>query len=586
MPVIEIAKIQVRRGQEQQTGVPPLAGGEFAWAADTENLYIGLRREDGGARDANVRLLTENDLRNFFAATQESNISGIYTYRSGTDITVYNSGTSIFTEYASGEEFGRTLQDRLDDVVVVKNFGVTGDDGDNTQSEYIQLAVDRLFLSTAPEYSLVGDITPPAKKLVFPAGHYSITGTIFLPPNTTIVGEGIDKTVITLKSDGEHAFQTVDAVGRREDTLLPGTRGVFTTTGWPAAMQNPSHPKNVHIEGMTIQYEVTSDTTLTGGMSLVSLDCAENALIRRVKFKGNFNENKVADINYSGIDLRGYGDSDLAITSEHILIDDCQFEGLYAGVKSEHNINDVVIQNSYFYKAHHGVAFNKPISADGYTEDGPKNCKIINNKFEDVQEEAIFVGENISGSSSNIISQGNTFLNVGNYGQGEDWSTGTAIISYLTNGNSTIDDYFSRKEFLDANDGLTYNPLINGRAAIDYSSTPTDTVDAGSSKVIMKWPITGRPQFIDIKYSLYADLGTSQFVDRQGHAKVFIKSGEDPEIVVVDDFTTISQDGGLYWGVSVDTDYKLISVAVYNPPQEIGGTGYPIEIQYQPKITL
>ena len=62
MAVIEISRIQVRRGQENQTGVPILAGGEFGWAADTEHLYIGLRREDGGARDANVRVLTENDL--------------------------------------------------------------------------------------------------------------------------------------------------------------------------------------------------------------------------------------------------------------------------------------------------------------------------------------------------------------------------------------------------------------------------------------------------------------------------------------------------------------------------------------------
>jgi hypothetical protein len=65
MAVIEIARIQVRRGQENQTGIPLLSGGEFAWGADTENLYIGLRREDGGARDANVRILTENDLRLF-----------------------------------------------------------------------------------------------------------------------------------------------------------------------------------------------------------------------------------------------------------------------------------------------------------------------------------------------------------------------------------------------------------------------------------------------------------------------------------------------------------------------------------------
>ena len=64
MSIIEVARIQVRRGQENQTGVPQLAGGEFAWAADTEKLYIGLRREDGGSRDANVEILTENSARN------------------------------------------------------------------------------------------------------------------------------------------------------------------------------------------------------------------------------------------------------------------------------------------------------------------------------------------------------------------------------------------------------------------------------------------------------------------------------------------------------------------------------------------
>jgi hypothetical protein len=604
MPVIEIAKIQVRRGQEQQTGVPPLAGGEFAWAADTENLYIGLRREDGGARDANIRLLTENDLRNFFAASNSGAVlTATYIYRAGTDITKYP--TTI-----DGQEFGRALQEKLDDIVSIKDFGVEGDGGDNTQDERIQAAIDNLFLRTDRlDFALNGEILPPAKTLYFPAGHYSITGTIFIPANVSIVGDGIDKTILTLKSDGEHVFQTVEADGRRafiireENTTtdlelygyndaIANSLGIFTSTGQQTTM-SPSYPKHIHIEGMTIQYETTTtETTLTGGISLVSLDCAENALIRRVKFKGNFNEDKIADINYCGIDIRGYGQSDLAITSEHVLIDDCYFENIYAGIKSDYNINDVTIQNSYFYKTHHGVAFNKSTIPTLYTVvdgHGPKNCKILNNKFEDVQEEAIFVGENISGSSSNIISQGNTFLNVGNYGRG-DVSTsstgGTAIITFLTGGNSTVDDYFSRKEFLDANDGFTYSPLINGRAAIDYSSTPTAIVPAGGSTVIMKWPITGRPQFIDIKYSLYADLGLSQFVDRQGHAKVFIKSGEDPEIVVVDDFTTISLDGGLYWGVSVDTDYKLISVAVYNPPQEIGGTGYPIEIQYQPKITL
>jgi hypothetical protein len=232
MAVIEIARIQVRRGQENQTGVPPLSGGEFAWAADTENLYIGLKREDGGSRDANVRVLTENDLRNIFAVGNASNITGAYVYRSGTEITVYNSGTTIHSEYSSGVEYVRSLQDKLDESVSVHDFGVTGNGGINSQDEYIQLAVDRLFLSTATEYALSNQVSPPAKVLNFPAGDYVVTGTIFIPENTTIMGEGIDKTVFILTSNNEHVFQTVDSEGRKTDSLLPGTRGVFTTTSW------------------------------------------------------------------------------------------------------------------------------------------------------------------------------------------------------------------------------------------------------------------------------------------------------------------------------------------------------------------
>ena len=35
MSVIEIAKIQIRRGQEKTTGIPQLDPGEFGWAEDT-----------------------------------------------------------------------------------------------------------------------------------------------------------------------------------------------------------------------------------------------------------------------------------------------------------------------------------------------------------------------------------------------------------------------------------------------------------------------------------------------------------------------------------------------------------------------
>ena len=43
MAVVQISRIQVRRGRALQgTGIPDnLASGEFAWAMDTQELYIG-----------------------------------------------------------------------------------------------------------------------------------------------------------------------------------------------------------------------------------------------------------------------------------------------------------------------------------------------------------------------------------------------------------------------------------------------------------------------------------------------------------------------------------------------------------------
>ena len=54
MAVIEIAKIQVRRGQENLTGIPQLAPGEFGWAEDTENLSI-LEGPEAAAKAREIR---------------------------------------------------------------------------------------------------------------------------------------------------------------------------------------------------------------------------------------------------------------------------------------------------------------------------------------------------------------------------------------------------------------------------------------------------------------------------------------------------------------------------------------------------
>jgi hypothetical protein len=62
MAVVEIAKIQVRRGQESAGGMPQLSPGEFGWAEDTQNLYIGKSITEGAVDNNNTRILTELDI--------------------------------------------------------------------------------------------------------------------------------------------------------------------------------------------------------------------------------------------------------------------------------------------------------------------------------------------------------------------------------------------------------------------------------------------------------------------------------------------------------------------------------------------
>jgi hypothetical protein len=579
MAVIEIAKIQVRRGQENQTGVPPLAGGEFAWAADTENLYIGLKREDGGSRDANIRVLTENDLRNFFVAGSGQYITGVYTYRSGTEITVFNSGTSIYTEYSPGTEVLRTLQDKLDEYVSVKDFGVLGDGGINSQDELFQLAIDRLYSSTATEYATSG---PSGKVLHIPSGEYAITATIYLPKNAHLIGEGIDKTILVLKSDGEHVFQTIDVDEYRNNPSAYPPAGVFTNTNINA-MSTPYIPSNIHIENMTIRFETTAETTLTGGLSLLSLDCAENALIRRVKFEGNFNETKIADSNYSAIDLRGYAEEK---TTRNVVIDDCEFKNLHSGITSNYDVTNIAIQNSFFTKLFNGIAFNRNLDTV-VASTGPRFVRVENNKFLDVMEDAFYVGANNSTTGTNHTSIGNQYINVGNRGQGETYSTGTSIITYLTKGNTSINDYFDRQHWQDVNGGFeTFNPLISGRAILTRTEISNDTIPSNGAATIMRLPITGYQQYLTIKYSCYVDLGSSSSIDRMGNVQFYIKAGQDPEVLVSDEYNYSFTDGALYWGATVNADYKFIEVTIYNPAVVDGGAGYPISIGFQPHLIL
>ena len=571
MAVIEIAKIQVRRGQENQTGIPQLAGGEFAWAEDTENLYIGLKREDGGARDANIRVLTENDVRLFTNFVRETTTSTQAPYTWNLDDAPTITANSYDTRYV------RSLQNKLDDFVSLADFGIiasTSTQGMDWQFK-LQMAIDHLFLDknvdiiynggsyigTNETWDGIGSKVYN-KKLYFPSGLYQIGGTIFIPKGTVIVGEGIDKTIIESTTTGTGIFQTVDYFGRRGESTTESNLalGKFdASTSSQTITMGAGSPSNIHIEGMTLRYS-TSTVVNASHLSLISLDCVDGGVVRNVKFQG-VTENQIAQGSKpgqgcTGIDLRGYSTG----TTDNIVIDHCQFTGLYYDVRSNYDTSHVVIKNNIFKYSTYGVALSTTTNLLSLS--GPRYFRIENNKFESIENQGIFVGSNVNGAPTNHISQGNAFTLVGLLGQNnERYNVGTSIIKFVTAGNSSINDYFERQTVHNNNfDGqFKYFPLIEGRATIDLNSVSTATLLANTSTTIMRLPITGNAQYLNIKYQA---VGTN--VNKAGNLEIYIRPGTNPSNVqIFDSFNTSISDGGLYWGIKVDdglSNYQLFGV--------------------------
>lgn len=546
MSIIEISRIQVRRGQENQTGVPQLAGGEFAWAADTEKLYIGLRREDGGSRDANVEILTENSLRNFFSSVVSTSTNA-YTYREGTYLTAIDG----FNEYQ------RRVEQKLDDIVSIRDFGVLGNSNlDDTTA--IQIAIDNLFLNS------LGLTPAPVKALYFPAGVYNISTPIYIPAHTTIIGEGIDKTIFNLTTDGNRMFQTVDS---RSPGYLYGNYVIFTGAG---TIDSNTQPDYVYIEGATLRHDASTNPTL--GNSLISLDCSNYAVVKNVKFKGNYYAGLV-NKNYAAIDIRGYQ----AVTSESVIIENCEFDGLCVGVKSNHDIVNPAIHNSRFNNLYKGISFCDPIDTLG--EYGPRLARITNNRFENVAAEAIYVGATAANSSTGHISMNNQFFNVGNDNNlwAETSTTGTAVITFVTKNNSSVNDYFDRYDYQmrHANEEIKYKPLISGNALIESQTVSSVVINTAQTLCVARLPITDDDQFLNIRYSI-----KSGSISRKGFLRINIPSGINPTVNFTDDYNYQGfNDADITWSFSVNQTNKWIELRASN-------AGSQVTIEHQLSLLL
>jgi hypothetical protein len=259
---------------------------------------------------------------------------------------------------------------------------------------------------------------------------------------------------------------------------------------------------------MTIQFD-DGTTNVNDGLSLISVDCSKNSIIRRVRFKGNYTTGVPAN-TYAGIDIRGSGG--LQDSSENLLVDACEFDGLYSGVKSDYDIVSPTIQNSKFYNSYHGVAFNDPKDS-GTATWGPRYGRILNNRFEYISHQAIYVGN--GGYDTYHLSTNNHFYNVGN-NQSDETNPATSIITFETNGNISVNDYFEREKWQDGNDG-NYIPLVAGHVALDSVGVKVTAINSATYTALSKLPYVDGPQQFNVKYSINDD-----FAFKTGNVEIFI----------------------------------------------------------------
>lgn len=402
MAVVQISKIQVRRGKKNSgSGLPQLSSGEFGWAVDAQELYIGNGSvSEGAPAVGNTQILTG-----------ESNLFDI------ADQYSYKSSVGYIATNTTGNTT-RTLQSKLDDFASAADFGMTGDSTQDVTA-LLQNAIDQLYINTSSVGTESSRVT-----LYFPAGVYTVTGTIYIPPYASLVGEGADKTVIKNTGTQSTVFVTVNSDSTPSGPADHSTSTVLNQT------------TDLKIANMTLE---TTENNI-----IVQMDSCKDSLFENVNFKGAWSSTDGIIAASAGVKINSLSAS---VQSKDNTFRRCSWQGLSYAVYSDWDVNYNTWTENTFYDLGIGIALGTGLSSlDSSTASGRRtgaqHNRVENSKFTDVYRQAMYYK-----FGNHNVSDSNTFNFVGNNG-GADYEAQYPVMQFDTNSNISTDDFFSRAETL------------------------------------------------------------------------------------------------------------------------------------------
>lgn len=496
MAVVQISRIQIRRGQKNQgPGLPQLASGELGWAIDTRELFIGNGSvTEGAPAVGNTKILTQYD--NIFS------LANSYAYKD--NLQYIQTGSSVTSPVE------RSLQDRLDDIVSVKSFGLSGTSSQDA-TPGLQRAIDQLYLNfdKALENSRV--------VLYMEPGVYTLYNTIFLPSFVTIKGAGPEKTVIRQMFNGP-IFKTVNS------TSEPGTPADISSTTFN------NQARKIYISGMTLQQ-------MSEGNALELENCRDS-IFEQLDIIGSWEIGDNIPTNYdNSIGINFISSSDVVKCSENKFID-CKIANWGYGILSSYDIDYILITHCNFSYLGYGVAFgvNMNLGSPGMLY-GPRYSIIEKSRFNEIYNQAILV---TVGTQNKSI--GNYFSNIGNNG-GTEGQPITPIIDYSQTGNETINDYFTRTGLLSYGDQYLdsttpYVPEVDG--PVHWNGSQTHELLIGQSvnnNRLFRLPGYSNQTFT-IDYQIRAE---ELYVVKAGTLTIHTGVGQNSQITWTDDYDYVGE---------------------------------------------